>query len=69
MQKHESLKNIIAIIGENELSPSDRTDYHKAEKLIQYFSQRMNVTTDLTGIKGEYFTREQTLKGIEEIVV
>ena len=69
MQKYESLKNIIAIIGETELSPNDRADYGKAKKLIEYFSQRMFVTEDLTGQKGEYFTREQTLKGIEEIIV
>ncbi len=69
MQKHESLKSIIAIIGENELSPADRSDYAKAKKLIQYFSQNMNVTTDLTGLKGESFSREDTLKGVEEIVV
>lgn len=69
LQKHESLKNIIAIIGENELSPVDRADYAKAKKLIQYFHQNLNVTTVLSGIKGEYFTREDTLKGIEEIVV
>jgi F-type H+-transporting ATPase subunit beta len=69
MQKYESLKNIISIIGENELSPADRADYEKAKKLIQYFSQYMFVTEDLTGKKGEYFTREQTLAGIEEILI
>ncbi len=69
LQKHESLKNIIAIIGENELSPADRADYAKAKKLIQYFHQNMNVTTALSGLKGEYFSREDTLRGIEEIVV
>ncbi len=69
MQKHESLRSIIAIIGENELSPADRADYAKAKKLIQYFSQNMNVTSDLTGLKGEYYSREDMLKGVEEIVV
>jgi len=69
LQKYESLKSIIAIIGENELSPADRADYAKAKKLIQYFSQSMFVTEHLNGIPGEFFTREQTLKGIEEIVV
>jgi F-type H+-transporting ATPase subunit beta len=68
LQKYESLKNIIAIIGENELSPSDRADYAKAKKLIQYFSQSMFVTEKLNGIPGEFFTRDQTLQGIEEIV-
>jgi len=68
LQKYESLKSIIAIIGENELSPSDRADYAKAKKLIQYFSQSMFVTEKLNGVPGEFFTREQTLQGIEEIV-
>jgi F-type H+-transporting ATPase subunit beta len=69
LQKYESLKGIIAIIGESELSPADRADYAKAKKLIQYFSQNMSVVEDLNGVKGEYFTREDTLKGIEEIIV
>jgi F-type H+/Na+-transporting ATPase subunit beta len=68
LQKYESLKSIIAIIGENELSPSDRADYAKAKKLIQYFSQSMFVTEKLNGVPGEFFTRDQTLQGIEEII-
>lgn len=68
LQKHESLKSIIAIIGENELSPTDRADFAKASKLIKFFSQRMFVTESLTGVKGEYLTREQTLKGVEDIL-
>lgn len=69
LQKYESLKGIIAIIGENELSPSDRADYAKAKKLIYYFSQNMFVMEDQSANKGEHFTREQTLNGIEEIIV
>ncbi|HUD03582.1 MAG TPA: F0F1 ATP synthase subunit beta [Patescibacteria group bacterium] len=69
IQKYEQLKGIIAIIGENELSPADRADYAKAKKLIQYFAQYMYVTERFNGVKGEYFSREDTLKGIEEIVV
>ncbi len=69
LQKYESLKNIIAIIGENELSPSDRADYAKAKKLIQYFSQNLHVTEDLNGVEGQSFSREETLKGVEEIIV
>lgn len=68
LQKYESLKNIIAIIGENELSAEDRTDFAKAKKLITFFSQTMFVTEALTGKKGEYFTIDQTLKGVEEII-
>ncbi|MBP9761700.1 F0F1 ATP synthase subunit beta [Candidatus Saccharibacteria bacterium] len=69
LQKYESLKGIIAIIGENELSPSDRADYAKAKKLINNFSQNMNVMTKHNGVKGDYFTREETLKSIEEIII
>ncbi len=68
MQKYDSLKNIIAIVGENELSPTDRADYQSAKKLIEFFSQDFNVAEHLTGKPGEYFTREQTLDGIEAII-
>jgi len=69
LQKYESLKGIIAIIGENELSPADRADYAKAKKLIKNFTQNMNVMTKHTGVPGDYYTREQTLDSIEEIIV
>lgn len=69
LQKYETLKPIIAIIGENELSPADRADYAKAKKLIDYFSQSMSVMEDLNGREGEFITREDMLKGVEEIIV
>ncbi|HTH71784.1 MAG TPA: F0F1 ATP synthase subunit beta [Candidatus Pristimantibacillus sp.] len=69
LQKYEMLKPIIAIIGENELSPTDRADYAKAKKLIQYFSQEMNVMEKMTGRPGEYVKRDDMLKGVEEIIV
>lgn len=68
MQKYDSLKNIIAIVGENELSPADRADYRNAQKLIQFFSQDFTVAEHLSGKPGEYFTLEQTLGGIEAIL-
>jgi F-type H+/Na+-transporting ATPase subunit beta len=68
LQKHESLKNIIAIIGESELSPADRSDFAKAKQLIQYFTQNMFVSEIFTNKKGEYSSREETLKGVEKIL-
>jgi F-type H+-transporting ATPase subunit beta len=68
LQKYESLKSIIAIIGENELSAADRADYAKAKKLIENFTQNMNVMTKHNGVPGDFFSREQTLASIEEIV-
>lgn len=69
MQKYESLKNIIAIIGESELSEADRRDYAKAQKLINFFRQDPTVVEDLTGRPGQYVSREETLKGVEEIII
>lgn len=68
MQKYDSLKNIIAIVGENELSPADRQDYQNAKKLIQFFNQDFSVAEKFSGRPGEYYTLEQTLDGIEAIL-
>lgn len=68
MQKYDSLKNIIAIVGENELSPADRADYQNAKKLIQFFSQDFAVAEKFSGHPGEYYTLAQTLDGIEAIL-
>lgn len=69
LQKYESLKGIIAIIGENELSPEDRADFAKAKALVQYFTQKMFVTEKMLGVPGEYVKREDMLNGVEEIIV
>ncbi|MGB4957359.1 MAG: F0F1 ATP synthase subunit beta [Candidatus Saccharimonas sp.] len=68
LQKYESLKGIIAIIGESELSAEDRDDYNKAKQLIEFFKQRFNVMFKVTGVEGEHMTREQTLDGVEAII-
>lgn len=68
LQKYESLKGIIAIIGESELSTEDRDDYNKAKQLIEFFKQRFNVMEKVTGVPGEHMTREKTLDGVEEII-
>lgn len=68
LQKYESLKGIIAIIGESELSNEDREDYFKAKELIQFFSQRFNVMEKVTGVAGEHMTRQTTLDGVEAII-
>jgi F-type H+-transporting ATPase subunit beta len=69
MQKYDSLKNIIAIIGESELSPTDRADYAKAKKLVSFFSQDFYVSEDLTGRPGTFFTLSDTLNQLEEILI
>lgn len=69
LQKYEQLKGIIAIIGENELSPDDKADYNRAKTLIKFFSQDMHVTSKLSGRPGQYFSRDDTLRGVEEIIL
>jgi len=68
LQKYESLKGIIAIIGESELSAEDRDDYYNAKALIEFFKQRFNVMEKVTGVPGEHMTREDTLSGVEAII-
>src|SRR3989338_3949587 len=68
VQKHEALKSIIAIIGENELSPADRRDFTKARQLIEFFSQDLFVTEELNGTAGQYFSREKNINEVEAIL-
>jgi len=68
LQKYQSLKGIVGVIGENELSPNDRGDYKRAHELILFFSQNLFVAEQISGKKGEYFSREQTLKGVEAVI-
>lgn len=68
LEKYESLQNIIAIIGESELSMADREAYSKAKELKRYFTQSMHVTQDLNGVAGEFVEREKMLAGVEEIL-
>lgn len=68
LQKYESLKGIIAIIGESELSAEDREDVQKAKQLIEFFKQRFNVMEKVSGVPGEHITREETLDGVEVII-
>lgn len=69
MQKYDSLKNIITIIGENELSPEDRQQYQKAKKLIQFFHQDFYVSEELTGKPGQFYGLADTLSQLEEILI
>ena len=43
-------------------------DYSKAKKLIINFTQNMNVMASNNGVPGDFFSREQTLQSIEEII-
>jgi len=68
LEKYNSLRNIVAIIGEAELSLADRSAYQRAERLIEYFTQPLFVTEQFSGQKGIYVSREDMLSGVEEIL-
>jgi F-type H+/Na+-transporting ATPase subunit beta len=68
LQKHEQLRSIIAIIGENELSLADRSDFAKAKALVEYFSQNLFVVEEFSGKKGEFVGRGQMLDNVEHIL-
>lgn len=68
LEKYNHLQGIITIIGETELSLEDRADYQKAKQLIEFFTQPLFVTEALTGVNGQYVSRDNTLAGVEEIL-
>lgn len=68
LQKYQSLRGVVSIVGEGELSIVDRTDFQKAKRLIEFFAQNMFVMEKLSGQKGEYVSRDDTLSGVEEIL-
>lgn len=68
LTKYQELKRIVAVIGINELSKSDRQIYERARKLQNFFTQPFFVSEVYTGKKGEYVTTEETLQGCEKIL-
>lgn len=68
LQKYDSLKNVVSIIGTSELSVTERIEYERALRLISYFSQSFFVTEDLSGEKGEYVPLKRTLKEVAAIL-
>lgn len=68
IQRYESLRTIVSIIGEHELSQEDRLNYRKARALVQYFKQELYGAGELSGKGVTYSSKEDTLDGVEEII-
>ncbi|MFC1704489.1 F0F1 ATP synthase subunit beta [Candidatus Omnitrophota bacterium] len=66
--KYNSLNKIVQVIGVEELSKSDRVEFERAEKLLNYMTQPFTVSEVFTGKKGEYITFEENLDGCEKII-
>ncbi len=68
MAQYEDLKDIIAMLGYDELSDEDQATVIKARQLERFLTQPFTTTKHFTGIEGKLVDLEQTLKGCEEIL-
>lgn len=66
--RYRELKDIIAILGIEELSPSDRLAVKRARRLERFLTQPFFLTEEFTGRAGRHVTLEETLRGCEEIL-
>lgn len=67
-QKYQELSHIIAILGIEELSRTDRIIAKRAERLQRFLTQPLFVTESFSNRKGVYVPLEKTLEGCEKIL-
>jgi F-type H+/Na+-transporting ATPase subunit beta len=68
LQRYKELRDIIAILGMDELSPEDKLAVARARKIQRFLSQPFNVAEVFTGQKGKYVPLKETIKGFKGIV-
>ncbi len=68
LQRYKELRDIIAILGMDELSPEDKLAVARARKIQRFLSQPFNVAEVFTGQKGKYVSLKDTIKGFKGIV-
>src|SRR6187431_1373785 len=68
LQKYKELRDIIAILGMDELSPEDKLAVGRARKIQRFLSQPFHVAEVFTGSPGKYVTLKDTIKGFNMIV-
>lgn len=69
LQRYKDLQDIIAILGMEELSEEDKITVVRARRITRFLSQPFFVAEVFTGTKGKYVSREETVRGFEEILV
>jgi len=67
LQRYKDLRDIIAILGMNELSPEDRAIVMRARKIERFLSQPFSVAETFTGRKGKYVKLEDTIRGFKAL--
>ena len=68
LQKYRELQDIIAILGMEELSDTDKVTVNRARKIQRFLAQPTFVAEKFTGLPGVYVPLEETLKGFEAIL-
>jgi len=68
LQRYKELKDIIAILGMDELSEDDKATVSRARKIERFFSQPFTVAQVFTGAPGKYVTLKETIRGFKMIV-
>jgi F-type H+-transporting ATPase subunit beta len=68
LQRYKELKDIIAILGMDELSEDDKRVVARARKIQRFLSQPFHVAEVFTGTKGKYVSLKDTIRGFREFV-
>jgi F-type H+-transporting ATPase subunit beta len=68
LQRYKELKDIIAILGMDELSEEDKQTVARARKVERFFSQPFFVAEVFTGSPGVYVSLKETIRGFKGIV-
>ena len=68
LQKYKELRDIIAILGMDELSPEDKLAVSRARKIQRFLSQPFFVAEVFTGAPGKYVTLKEAIAGFKAIV-
>ena len=68
LQRYKELKDIIAILGMDELSENDKLIVARARKIERFLSQPFSVAEVFTGKEGKYVPLKETLRGFRGII-
>jgi F-type H+-transporting ATPase subunit beta len=68
LQRYKELRDIIAILGMDELSPEDKLAVARARKIQRFLSQPFFVAEVFTGSPGKFVSLKETIRGFKMIV-
>jgi F-type H+-transporting ATPase subunit beta len=68
LQRYKELKDIIAILGMDELSEDDKRVVYRARKIQRFLSQPFHVAEVFTGSPGKYVSLKETIRGFKGIL-